>query len=338
MEYYVGDTVTWRMDQISPDSDTFTDIWTGIIISETLRPDRTTVFELRVLETEHAGVSGFRYECHPKNLISRSVAHEPRKVPAIDRPRGSLTDAFIQKIRANMLKADHPASADPDVPNLHVGEQVTWQDLRDNETGFEIGDEHNPSYRIGTIIAERLMHDGSTEYEVEVELVAGRFDPRIKVVCTAGKLARVSTDAATDSPFLAPLALQSAYARLPRPTGGDEPAWQGCAGGRYVAHVEDQPNLYSARFETYDEALLYAYKHTRERLLRNGCGAGLVYDTEGRRILKVLGFAPDSGGRVDAGIMRLPALEEQQRMVEIVELVDRREGRIDDFIWQTWTP
>lgn len=58
-----------------------------------------------------------------------------------------------------------------------------------------------------------------------------------------------------------------------------------CEHGRYISHVEDDPQVWQSSFATLDKAINATRALVTERMVRNGAGDGVVYDCIERRIV-----------------------------------------------------
>ena len=56
-------------------------------------------------------------------------------------------------------------------------------------------------------------------------------------------------------------------------------------GARYIVHVEDEPLFLRREFNRIDEAVASLQSSVLERLQKNGCGDGLIYDRKSNRII-----------------------------------------------------
>lgn len=112
--------------------------------------------------------------------------------------------------------------------------------------------------------------------------------------------------------------------------------------GRYICHCEDEPALFSRRYDEIGEAMQAAYDHVSLCLNQNGCGDGLVFDTFLDEIVAQFGHVKTYGSGDEellvVGTVPLPDRARQEWMSWLVKAWDR-DGSDNPpplpFIWQT---
>ena len=110
--------------------------------------------------------------------------------------------------------------------------------------------------------------------------------------------------------------------------------------GRFLSHCEDTPYFMTDRHATVEEATGATIKWVANRLQQNGCGDGLVYDREERKIIAVFGATEtiqmNAGGTVHkVGIIPMPDEITRARMATLALLWDQALETKDypDSVW-----
>lgn len=108
--------------------------------------------------------------------------------------------------------------------------------------------------------------------------------------------------------------------------------------GRYISHIEDQPQLWQRRFENIGEAVQACHDAVVLQEIRNGCGDGLVVDTLAKRIVCVFDgcVKNDADGEFKLAVGKPIAPDVHDRMVEAVLAWEAYTGGEPlPFIWET---
>ncbi|KQZ64879.1 hypothetical protein ASD67_10720 [Sphingopyxis sp. Root1497] len=94
-------------------------------------------------------------------------------------------------------------------------------------------------------------------------------------------------------------------------------------------------------FQDIGEAVQHTHDFVADRLLRNGCGDGLIYDQEIGRIISIFGHAQRPKPGSEAPVVEIQASLSHDRMVEVeTAFLPWRDwgGDLDaapTFVWQT---
>jgi cytosine/adenosine deaminase-related metal-dependent hydrolase len=98
--------------------------------------------------------------------------------------------------------------------------------------------------------------------------------------------------------------------------------------GRYISHIEDDPLISSTRHDDIGEAMQRAYDQVAYRLIENGCGDGLVFDTFTDQIVSVFGAirscTVDGEDILSVGVLPMPDAGRQEQMRFLVRSWDRQ--------------
>lgn len=111
---------------------------------------------------------------------------------------------------------------------------------------------------------------------------------------------------------------------------------------RYLSHMEDEPGFRTTRHRTVEEASEATIQGITERLDRNGCGDGLVYDRHEGKIVAIYGHTGTTGTEeggfdYEVGLIAFPDEDILAEMTILTAAWDAAMETKDypEFIWQT---
>lgn len=108
--------------------------------------------------------------------------------------------------------------------------------------------------------------------------------------------------------------------------------------GRYLGHVEDEPVLWQRQYRSMDLAEQETKACVLDRLLKNGCGDGLVLDLCSLEVLSCYHHEPDPSIGRKLNVLRFPPPTAPEKRAQMAILaLHHLAGSDVRFIWQTWS-